>query len=226
MASIYDIVYDYIDTVYPNEKVDKEQKKTIHREVKKLLSNGWCSSELLKGFKGAKKKDATLSVSQLFRGKKRSLQNLLKPGTFYYHNELRLTSAPPKREIDYDSGEITTINEPYFLEMKASYTVENLIRYYARQTGLKLLEHELSRYKGSFNWLLKTYGVELILFMIDATINLCVSEDMPMPYSPLDIQRNQNLAVETRNQKITENTYSGGNTIVRKKRSRPNRNRR
>lgn len=227
MASIYDIVYYYIDTFYPQEKLDKEQKKTIHRQVKKLLSNGWCSSELCEGFKNAKKKrqSPTLYVSKLFAGKRPKQVNLLEQGTFYYHSELRLTSAAPKREIDYDSGEIKIINEPYFLEMKASYSVEDLIRYYAKQTRIKLLDHEISRFKGSFNWMIKTYSLEDILFMIDATVNMSLAEDLPMPSSPLDTQAYIKDGRDARNQKVTETVQSGGNKIVRKKRTRPNRNR-
>jgi hypothetical protein len=228
MASIYDIVYDYIDTFYPNEKMNKEQKKTIHREVKKLLQNGWCSSELYMGFKDASKKKAkpTLNATQLFRGKRRKKENLIEPGTFYYHNDLRLTSAPPKREIDYDSGEIKVINEEYFLEMKASYTVDDLIKYYSRQTGVKLPAYEQKRYIGTFNWLVGVYGVEMVLFMIDITVNMYMADDQPMPYSPLDIQKYKREAKQIRDQKITENVHSGGNKIVRKKRLRSNRNRR
>lgn len=227
MASIYDIVYDYIDTFYPRTKLDKEQKKTIHRGVKRLLDNGWCSSELCKGIRVAKKKKAeqTLQIATFFRGKKKAQENLLRQGTFYYHNELRLTCRPPQRSIDYDSGEITILNEPYFLEMKASYTVEELVQYYARQTGLQLKDYEVSRYKGSFNWLIKQYNVEMVLFMIDATVNYSRSEDQPMPYSPLDIQRYQADAVSARNEKVTETIQSGGKQIVRKKRPRSNRNR-
>lgn len=227
MASIYDIVYNYIELFYPKEKLNKEQKKTIHQQVKRLLRNGWCSSELCEGFKNAKRKrhEQTLHVSKLFTGKKPRNINLLESGVFYYHSELRLTSAPPKREIDYDSGEITVINEPYFLEMKASYTVDDLIRYYAKQTRIKLLDHEISRFKGSFNWMLKTYSLEDVLFMIDATVNMCMSEDMPMPQSPLDIQAHIKDARDARNQKITETIQAGGDKIVRKKRTRSNRDR-
>jgi hypothetical protein len=225
MASIYDIVYYYMDLFFKGTKLTKEQKKTIHREVKKLLSNGWCSSELYAHLKAAKRKNPnkqTLYVSSFFGGTRKERLNLMDPDTFYYHNELRLTSAAPKRQIDYDSGEILVINEPYFLEMKASYTIEDLIQYFARQTRIKILEHEMQRYVGSVKWMLKTYGLEDILFMIDATVNMSMAEDLPMPESVLDVQRYKGEGRDARNLKVTETIQSGGKKIVRKKRTRTN----
>ena len=229
MASIYDLVYTYIDLFFQDDRLTKDQKKTIHRDMKRLLRNGWCSSELYAAFKTAHRKKSTpktLHVAKVLSGKRPVMRNLLDPTLFYYHSELRMTSAPPKREIDYDSGVITTINEPYFLEMKASYTVEDLIKYYAKQTRLNLMEHEINRFKGSFIWLLKTYNLEEVLFMIDATVNMCMAEDLPMPDSPLDIQRYLKDGRLARNEKVTETVHAGGNKIVRKRRTRSNRNRR
>lgn len=229
MTSIYDIVYDYMDLFYSGVPLDKEQKKTIHAEIKKLLVAGWCSSELSSTFKMVKRKSPdlqTLKASTVVKGKRKKEVNLLKQGKFYFHNALRMTSPPPKREIDYDSGEITSISTPYFLEMRASYTVDELVDYYGRQIGTKLRSHEKARYIGSFKWLLKTYDVEMILFMIDATVNMCIAEDMPMPYNPLDIQKYMKEAELAYNQKQTETVVSGGKKIVRKKRVRRNRVRR
>lgn len=227
MLSIYDIVYTYMDTFFPKTKLTKEQKKTIHQEVKKLLNYGWCSSELLSAFKSAKRKEVkrTLHVSRLLRGKKPKQKNLLKQGTFYYHVALQVTSGPPKRSIDYDTGKIVMIDEPFFLEMRASYSVEELVQYFAKQTNIHLLSHEIKRYIGSFNWLLKQYDLQHILFMIDTTVNYRLSNDEPMPDSPLDIQKYKQEALDVQNEKITEAVYSGGNHIVRKKRVRQNRNR-
>lgn len=218
-VSIYDIVHKYIETFYKNERLDKEQKKTIHAEVKRLLSYGWCSSELYDVFKRANRKDATLKVSTLFRSKRPKSKNLLEPGKFYYHNDLRITSKPPKREIDYDSGEIRVINEPYFLEMKASYTVDDLISYYIRQVG-RGSKQDFPRFRGSFEWLLRSFTLEEILFMIDTTVNMCQSEDMPLPMSPLDIQKYYREAKIIRTEKKTETVLAGGKKIVRKRRTR------
>lgn len=222
MASIYDIVYDYIDIFYTDESPTREDKKTIHSEVKKLLELGWCEEELVKGFKEGKKKRPDIysaKVSQLFTPKKPKRINLIRPNVFYYHNDLRLTCAPPKREIDYDSGDITVINEPYFLEMKASYSIEDLIHYYRRQVGTSKSDDN-NRFKGSLLYLLKSYTVEELLFMIDIMVNTCKADDLPLPSSPLDSQKYYKEAKEVINLKKTETIQAGGKAIVRKKRIR------
>lgn len=222
MASIYDIVYDYIDTFYRDESLSREDKKTIHSEVKKLLERGWCADEIIGGFRTAKGKrpdNISLKVTRLFTAKRPKQINLIKPGVFYYHNDLRLTCAPPKRDIDYDSGKITVINEPYFLEMKASYSVEDLVHYYKRQVGTGR-SNDTNRFKGSLLYLLKSYSIEELLFMIDAMVNNCKAEDLPLPDSPLDSQKYYKDAKEVINLKITETIHAGGKAIVRKKRTR------
>lgn len=222
MVSIYDIVYDYIDMFYADERLIKEDKKTIHKEIKKILDKGWCADDIKKCLRDVKRKDPkrrSLEVSRMFTARNKPKLNLLKPDVFYYHNDLRLTCGPPKRKLDIDSGEITVINETYFLEMKASYSVEDLVKYYMRQVG-ESHKSDVNRFKGSMIYLLKRYSVEEILFMIDTMINMSKAEDLPLPDSPLDCQRHHKQAKEVINLKTTETIYAGGNKIVRKKRTR------
>lgn len=221
--SIYDLVYEYIDIFFPNEKLKGSEKKIVHKEIKLLLKDGWCEDELISNFRIFRRKNRevrTLHARKTCVKKSKKRKNLLDCSEFYYHNDLRLTSPPPKREIDYDSGEIKVINEPYFLEMKASYSVEDLVKYYGRQCGLRLRDDEIRRYAGSFNWLLKIYTVDAILFMIDAAVNICRSEDQPLPRSPLGIQDYERSARENYDKKKTETVISGSDKVVRKPRKR------
>jgi hypothetical protein len=221
--SIYDIVHEYLSLF--KKKATKEFRRTVKNDIKELLANGWCADEIIKVIqqKHRSKPDVNnMYPSFWFATKRPKKRNLLTPGKFYYHNDLRLTSPPPKRELDYDTGEIKIVsNVPYFLEMKASYTIDDLIRYYAKQFRIKITKEDWSRYQGSFNWLLKNYKLETILFMIDATVNHCEAEDLPVPSTPLEIRNYYREALEAKNAKKTEAVLSGGNKIVRKKRMQP-----
>jgi hypothetical protein len=222
-VSIYDLVHEYIRIFFKNEKVKKEKKKRIHNEIKELLAKGWCADELMEGFKAYKKKypDAkTTLVTTMFTMRAKKKKNLLKPGKFYYHNDLRLTSRPPRKEIDYDSGEIKTISEPYFLEMRADYTIDDLVNYYIKQFRLNPHPNDRKRYRGSLQYLLKQESLETLLFMIDANANYCQSEDRPAPRTPLDITEFAKEALEAKSAKVTETALAGGKRIVRKKRVR------
>ncbi len=222
MASIYDLIYDYIARFYPDQKVDKETRRTIHREIKSLLKRGWCSSELFARFKvmGRRKGEPTPLVRKLVSGTPPKKKNLLDPDAFYYHNLLRVTCKPPSRSLDVDSGIIINHSETYFLEMRASLTMEELVEYYCRQFRLTLRKGDIDRMMGSFRWLLQAYTVEEILFMIDMNANNCLQADRAPPRSPLDIKRYLDDAIHVRSLKKSEAVLSGGNEIVRKKRMR------
>jgi len=223
MTSVFDLVYDYMDRFFPGEKLNKKEKQTIHNEIKKVLRYGWCSVDITRRFRDIKRKHPdlkTLKVSRLFSGRKPPQKNLLDPDVFYYHNVLRITCKPPRREIDIDSGEIINISEPYFLEMRACFTMDDLIDYYCKQFRIKLHKQERARYAGAFQWLLKMIDIEIILFMIDVAANTCLSEDKPAPSTPMDIRKYVREAMEIRDLKETEAVLSGGNKVVRKKRTR------
>lgn len=221
--SVYDLVHEYIRIFFPKKKLTKEQKKRIRQEINELLDKGWCADEIIEGFLSYKKRypnASTMLVTTMFTTRTKKKINLLKPGKFYYHNDLRLTSPPPRKEIDYDSGEIKTISEPYFLEMRADYTIDDLTDYYIRQFRLKPNMNDRKRYRGSLLYLLKQDSLEKLLFMIDATANHCQAEDRSAPRTPLDITEQKKDALEARSAKITETALAGGKKIVRKKRVR------
>lgn len=229
MTSIFDLVQDYIDRFYEDVAVDKEEKVAIHREIRRLLRRGWCAEDIQRRFVQVERTPAIrkqvrqrigTEVRKLFNQQTPTSQNLLSPSVFYYHNALRLTSKPPKRQFNIDEGTFVRINDPYFLEMRASYTVEELVEYYARQFSMKLHRQEYSRYVGSFNWLLGMYDVELILFMIDESANMVKAENYRPPRKPMDIDKYKADAIRTRERKRSEAVVAGVNKIVRRKRTR------
>lgn len=220
MYSVYDLVEEYREVFCPDEKFEREDKKELVRSLKECLDKGWNAHEIIQAFRVYKRKnnELELDIMLMMRGRS-STPNLLNSRRFYYHNALRLTAAPPKRQIDYDSGEIISINEPYFLEMKASYNVDDLVGYYVRHLKPDIKRETVTRYKGTFGYLLKSYNVEEILFMIDAMTNHVLSNDARKPSTPFEIEKFYNDAKDMRDNKKTEAVLSGGKKIVRKKRT-------
>lgn len=220
MYSVYDLVEEYREVFCPDEKFEREDKKELVKSLKACLDKGWNAHEIIQTFRVYKRKNDELEfdISKMMRGKS-ATPNLLNSRRFYYHNALRLTSAAPKREIDYDSGQIICVNEPYFLEMKASFNVDDLIDYYVRHLKPETKRDTVSRYKGTFGYLLRSYNVEEILFMTDVLVNHVLSNDARKPSTPFDIEKFYNEAKEMRDKKKTEAVLSGGKKIVRKKRT-------
>ena len=105
---------------------------------------------------------------------------------FYYHPQLQITSKPPVYKMDYDTGELSLYKiEDYFLEMKDSYTIDNLIDYFIKKTGLyydddivfikrKQLETEIKNIiKNNQN-----FSLDNLLFCIDASTEISEDENL------------------------------------------------
>ena len=64
--------------------------------------------------------------------------------------------------------------EDYFLEIKASYTIEELTDYYIKQMKLNItgdVEKERNRLRGSLTYLMEKFHIDLMLFLIDSAAN-------------------------------------------------------
>lgn len=107
--------------------------------------------------------------------------NLLTVGKSYVHPYLQITSPPPSMRI-VDS-EIIVKEVPFFLEFKTSFSIQDLHDYYAMKMEISnILTPQL---KGSYEYLLKHYDVELLLFMIDESWAHHQSMNAPYPKNPL-----------------------------------------
>lgn len=93
-------------------------------------------------------------------------------GRFYYHPLLQETSRPPAYFLDKETMNLVKLEvEPFFLEIKESFTVEDVLEYYYSS-------HRKDPLPGTaaltqvYN-LTQSFDLDLILYMIDAS-----SEDM------------------------------------------------
>lgn len=216
MYSVYDLVDMYKNIVCPHEEITKEEEERLIKTTKEVLDKGFTSQQVINAIEKYDELYLEFDMKKIIKGK--GTKNLLKSKTFYYHNLLRCTCSPPLKQFDIESGEIITLSEPYFLEMRASITVREVAEYFVKQTGLKIKTHEYSRIEGSIAYLLKSYSVEEILFMIDSTVNAVMSGDYKPISSPLNISVFYDEAKITRDKKRTETIQSGGRKIERKRR--------
>ena len=125
------------------------QIQWIQYQFQQALNRGFVSEELLEAMKNAKEKRDTriFTLDQYLKQLARHRKNLVEDGVFYYHNELRITSLPPVVHYDIDSGELIRKVQPYFLEMVASYDIENLINYYKTPHYILIYNKCLIAYK-------------------------------------------------------------------------------
>lgn len=219
MGSVYDIAFSFIEKHTTTQQLFNEVVESFN----KVLDNGWTEIEIYKVL-GNKTFDTNKTpIISLFNHKHEAI-NLIKSNTFYYHNILRCMAKPPRQEWDMNSGVITDIIDPYFLEMKASFTMYELVNYYYNQMDLVFDKTSYNRFKGAFEFLINKFGVDLVLFMIDAARDTIVSEDMTKPKTPVSIAEYEHDARERLNQKTSETRCTGDDKIVIRDRVFSNRN--
>jgi hypothetical protein len=100
--------------------------------------------------------------------KKEPPSNILEPDVFYYHGELRNMPKPPKLVKDKKTGEYIRHSEPFFLEIKPRYSMQELLNYWYEQQAIKPTEHMIRQDEGKFKYILGNYNLDEILFSIDA----------------------------------------------------------
>lgn len=230
MVSIHDIAFYFVETII-NKNLSTINATTLYENTVKaltyLLNNNMTSEQLLKEIPHINKQiDAGTDIKSLFKRADQTKENLLVQGHFYYHNLVRSLPKPPQTSWDINTGEIVTTNEPYFLEMRASITLEQVVDYYCSRFNIKLDATATNRYKGSFRYMIQKLGIDLVLFMIDTASDIIMSEDMPKPTSPVGIGEYEATARQCYFAKVSENIASGDDQIVFKSRVLPCRNRR
>lgn len=119
---------------------------------------------------------------------KRDPNNILEHGKFYYHPALQVAPPPPV-VIQLDDGTFQSSydNQEFFLEVKESFTFEDLVAYF-----YKVMEHDSTGFKerdiGAFKHIMKSYDIDTVLYTIDASRFLAEDYMKPLPKNPFEIR--------------------------------------
>lgn len=211
-CSVYDLAYNYIKI--NNLTLDKQEKREIINTIMEVLDNGANSNDINKHI--TKLKNNSLEHKKYFKCIETS-GNLLNSKRFYYHNELRVVQEQPIKFFDINTGIITSKKQDYFLEMKASYTIDDLFDYISKKEYLFKSMYDKAKAMGALKFLLKKYDIDFLLFLVD-TANCFFNANMQYLKNILDITNYEEEALKNYQMKTTENYISGTNHIVFKKR--------
>lgn len=99
--------------------------------------------------------------------KKEPPNNLMEPFVFYYHNQLREVSPPTMIRRD-ENGKLVRVSNPFYLEMKKCYSMQDLLDYWYKQMGITPNDHMVRQDEGKFKYILGNYTLDEVLFAIDA----------------------------------------------------------
>ena len=225
-CSLYDLSFDYM-RLNCSHDIPKEDKIAATKALARLLGIGFTAEEISRRLKmniqranAMDAPDHKAEIDAVFAGKKpETVYNLLKPGTLYFHNELRLTPAAPVSTVNYDTGEITKQIEPYFLEMRASYTVNDLYDYFVTKTRLydKMCLYK-KKFIGGLEWLITRYDLDMLLYMIDIAEDDVACNDRRPLTSPIGVEEYASTAKAALEHKLTDSRMNGGDRVVPRKR--------
>lgn len=120
--------------------------------------------------------------------------SLVKRNHFYFHRSLQLISEAPK--LDIKTGKV--INSPFYREIKAVFTIDDLLDYFYQRMSIDLELINRKRDSGTFEYLINKYkavkdieSLDIILIMID------LAEAAGKRYSkPIDIEQYNLVAIE------------------------------
>jgi hypothetical protein len=216
-----DVAYEYLRLFF---EYPTEQEETIaYRAVCSVLDMGFTAEEILKHLKYLQTKSPggppnNGNLTAVFSRIKSPGQNILRSDQVYYHNQLRCIPSPPRCKLDYDTGVITCVSEPFYMEYRASYTLNDLLAFYTQimpEEKERALGYDKKRFLGAFAHMVKQQGIDLVLFSIDAQADAFSTKSLT---SPFDLQDYLKSAKALRNEKINEVRIAGLDQVVPKQR--------
>lgn len=182
-------------------KAPNSYKTSIMENIEQLLAGGLDEGTLGSYFEAYVKEHPSpkeaynvddvlkfLGVESKRKEIKRDPNNLMHPNAFYYHPVLQLTPPPPVvRQLDDGSFVSSYEEEDFFLEMKDSFTYEDLVDYFHKVMNISG-EGYRQRDVGAFKHLLKSHSLDEVLYTIDASRFYAEDYSKPLPKNPFDIR--------------------------------------
>lgn len=128
---------------------------------------------------------------------------LLKPNTFYYHEQLTIMPGP-----SIWNPNIKEQSHRFYLEMKIKYTIDDLLDYYYTELLIPVELRDRSKDKGAFEHMLKKYTkfkcepIDFILYLIDYS-----KQEEAFITNVFDLQKYERETYEKINHIVENNIY-------------------
>lgn len=170
-GSVYDLAAMYI-VLIDGESISNP---TLIRAFGEILDNGYTykdvRDEILRVFHSQ-------DMFPFYRFKKlKSNGNILKHGTRYFHKELNIMSEVAPVSHDIDTGVITSGGSEYWIEPRASYTIDDLMSYIYSKCNVDSEEYHPNRMRGLMKNYVNQYGIEVTLFMVEHAVRVQQEEE-------------------------------------------------
>lgn len=178
------LVQEYYNSVCNNGVTQKGDYSAVSQVLERALMSGWSEAQVLRAI-NTRHPRAIMIKDILYPN-----ENLVVNNEIYYHSELRIVPPPPRAKIDEVTGEVIYVNldSEWKLEMVKTYTMYNLLKYYYSTFNIAYKEHEVKRDAGAIRYMLNSYSLDQLLFIVDSAWGYITDIDAPAPKTPFDIQ--------------------------------------
>ena len=193
--------------------IGKDKQAALLNNLASALGNGHTYQDIMKDIVNTFHKGFQFSFAKY---SKIVQFNLIKQGVVYYHKELKLINDLPVVNHDVDSGTITSSEVEYYLEPVASYTMQDLLRYFYSKGMTDEKEYNSKRMAGVLKYMIEKYAIDKVLFMIEAAARMFQSDKKI--FSMNDFESYNYTATVFLEQIRDSCKYSGGDKYVLRKR--------
>jgi hypothetical protein len=211
-GSVYDLVALYIKLIIKHP-VQPAESSALLKKFAEILNNGYTFQALLKEILITFKNRSTFPFQKYSR---KVEGNLVTQGVMYYHKQLKIMNSLPSIVHDIDKGTLTSDNVEFYVEPVASYTMDDLLKYFYSKDMADKQEYNPKRMAGMFKHMIDKYGLDKLLFMIEASARMFAAEHKVFTLSDFDSYSStaSQYLEEIRN----SCKYSGGENYVPKRR--------
>lgn len=125
----------------------------------------------------------------------RESDECIQMGAFYYHPVLQEAPPPSRTILDWNTMELTVLpSESFYLEIRDSFRLEDVVRYFLKETGSDEEMLLMKRLIGQFRNTIQHYGIDFTLYLIDAGVAHALDEKRRMPRNTSDLIDNIDIA--------------------------------
>ena len=214
-GSVYDLAAIYIVLVL-KKKPDKNGSASLINALCTALNNGYTYQSIKKDIMKCFYSNTLLPFTKYT---KIVNDNLIKQGIRYYHKELSLRNDIPPVQYDIDKGTTSSTDFEFYIEPAASYTMDELIKYFYSKNMADTTEYNYNRMAGIFKYKIESYGLDKVLFMIEAAYRAFEGEHKKFSIQEFD---SYSSTASRYLEEIANNCkYSGGEQYVCRKRMLP-----
>lgn len=145
-GSVYDLAAFYV-MLFIGRKINKNELKNIIDKFSYILDKGYTLKECVSIMLNSMNNKNNFHILDILNNASKH-ENIIKQNQVYFHKELRIQPEPSKIDVDYNTGTMVSTKQEYFVEIAASYTIEDLMKYLLSFGYVNTYQWQYSRLKG------------------------------------------------------------------------------